>query len=67
MILFLLQRVVGVLRLLMTYSEEVVQLACTETSYEILLEIIEVPCTVFKKYKTFSVFLYYTKLPQVFL
>lgn len=37
----LVKRVVGVLRLLMTYSEEVVQLACTETSYEILLEIIE--------------------------
>ncbi len=40
--MFLLQRVLGLLRLLMTYSEEVVQFSCTESSYEILLEIIEV-------------------------
>lgn len=32
----------GVLRLLMTYNTEVVQMACSEKSYENLLKIIEV-------------------------
>ena len=40
--IFLLQRVLGVLRLLMTYCEKVIHFACTEKSYEMLLKIIEV-------------------------